>query len=75
VSWGHELLIGSSALAEIIEPGCGRAVTDDPASFARAVRHLSHGDPLHRRRAAGARAEQFDRPSSVDRMAAALPRV
>ena len=64
----------SSALAEIVEPGCARAVTDDPASFARAVRHLSHGDPLHRRRAARARAEQFDWPSAVDRMAAALPR-
>jgi len=25
----------SSALAEIVEPGCGRAVTDEPASFAR----------------------------------------
>jgi alpha-1,6-mannosyltransferase len=25
----------SSALAEIVQPACGRAVTDDPASFAR----------------------------------------
>jgi len=64
----------SSALAEIIRPGCGHAVTDDPASFARAVRHLSRGDRLGGRRAARVRAEQFDWPSSVDRMAAALPR-
>ncbi len=63
----------SSALAEIVEPGCGHAVTDDPASFARAVRHLSHGDGRDRRRAARARAEQFDWPSSVDRMAELLP--
>ena len=64
----------SSALAEIVEPGCGHAVPDDPASFARAVRHLSHGDGRDRRRAARARAEQFDWPTSVDRMAELLPR-
>jgi alpha-1,6-mannosyltransferase len=64
----------SSALAEIVRPGCGHAVTDDSASFARAVRHLSRGDRLGGRRAARVRAEQFDWPSSVDRMAAALPR-
>lgn len=62
----------SSALAEIVEPSCGRAVADDPASFARAVRRLDGGDRLGHRRAARARAEQFDWPSSVDRMVAAL---
>ena len=64
----------SSALAEIAEPGCGHAVPDDRAYFARAVRHLSHGDGRDHRRAARARAEQFNWPTSVDRMAELLPR-
>jgi len=62
----------SSALAEIVEPGCGHAVTDDPASFARAVRHLSRGNRRDHRRAARARAEQFDWPSTINRMTEAL---
>lgn len=63
----------SSALAEIVAPGCGRAVADDAPAFAAAVRHIMSGSPVHRRRAARARAEQFDWPSSVDRMLAVLP--
>lgn len=58
----------SSALSEIVSPGCGRAVTDDASAFAAAVRHMMTGSPSRRRRAARARAEQFDWPSSVDRM-------
>jgi alpha-1,6-mannosyltransferase len=64
----------SSAVAEIVEPGCGHAVRDNAAAFARAVRCLSRGDRRDHCRAARARAEQFSWCASVERMVAALPR-
>ena len=62
----------SSALAEIVAPGCGAAVADDAEAFARAAGRLGAVDPHALRRAARARAEQFDWPTAVDRMATAV---
>jgi len=62
----------SSALREIVGPGCGEAVDDHAPAFATAVTSLlSHPEPA-RRAAARARAEEFTWPTSVDGMLAAL---
>jgi alpha-1,6-mannosyltransferase len=62
----------SSALVEIIRPGCGAAVPDDPAAFVGAVRGLLAVSELQRRASARARAEEFTWPAAVDGMLAAL---
>jgi alpha-1,6-mannosyltransferase len=62
----------SSALVEIIRPGCGAAVPDDPAAFAGAVRGLLAHEEFERRALARARAEQFAWPTAVTGMLAAL---
>jgi alpha-1,6-mannosyltransferase len=62
----------SSALREIVRPGCGAAVADDPAAFADGVLDLLAGGEPVRRAAARARAEQFTWPAAVDGMLAAL---
>ncbi|MQA08267.1 MAG: glycosyltransferase [Pseudonocardiaceae bacterium] len=62
----------SSALREIVRPGCGAAVQDRPPAFAGAVtRLLSAPEPL-RRGAARTRAEEFAWSDSVRGMLAAL---
>jgi alpha-1,6-mannosyltransferase len=62
----------SSALREIVGPGCGEAVDDHAPAFAAAVTTLlNHPEPT-RRAAARARAEEFTWPASVKGMLAAL---
>lgn len=61
----------SSALKEIVDRECGRAVGDHPAAFAHAVTRLLDIPEPVRRAAARARAEQFDWPTSVRCMLAA----
>jgi alpha-1,6-mannosyltransferase len=58
----------SSALVEIIRPGCGAAVPDDPAAFAGAVRGVLALEEFHRRAQARARAEEFTWPAAVSGM-------
>jgi alpha-1,6-mannosyltransferase len=55
----------SSALREIVGPGCGAAVPDVPLAFASAVNGLLESPEAARRAAARARAEQFTWPASV----------
>ncbi|MFD2418441.1 glycosyltransferase [Amycolatopsis pigmentata] len=62
----------SSALREIVHPGCGMAVPDAPAAFASAVTGLLERPEDFRRAAARARAEQFTWPLSVQGMLNAL---
>jgi alpha-1,6-mannosyltransferase len=64
----------SSALVEIIRPGCGAAVPDDPDAFAGAVRGLLAASRFQRRARARARAEEFGWPAAVDGMLHALTR-
>lgn len=62
----------SSALGELVGPGCGAAVSDHAPAFAGAVTDLlADPEPL-RRAAARARAEQFPWPTAVDGMLTAL---
>jgi len=62
----------SSALREIVLPGCGAAVDDHAPAFAGAVTNLlSAPEPL-RRAAARARAEEFGWPAAVQGMLRAL---
>jgi len=62
----------SSALREIVAPGCGAAVSDHAPAFASAVASLLADPEADRRAAARARAEQFPWPAAVDGMLAAL---
>jgi alpha-1,6-mannosyltransferase len=62
----------SSALREIVGPGCGEAVDDHAPAFATAVTGLLERPEDARRAAARARAEQFAWPTSVRGMLAAL---
>jgi alpha-1,6-mannosyltransferase len=62
----------SSALREIVRPGCGAAVDDDAPAFAGAITELLSGSEPARRAAARARAEQFPWPATVDGMLSAL---
>jgi alpha-1,6-mannosyltransferase len=62
----------SSALREIVAPGCGAAVSDHAPAFASAVTSLLADPEADRRAAARARAEQFPWPAAVDGMLAAL---
>lgn len=62
----------SSALREIVRPGCGAAVDDDAGAFAGAVEDLLAAPEPGRRAAARARAEEFSWPSSVHGMLRAL---
>jgi alpha-1,6-mannosyltransferase len=62
----------SSALREIVGPGCGAAVADHAPAFATAVTGLLERPEDTRRAAARARAEQFAWPVSVRGMLAAL---
>ncbi|MGQ0574065.1 MAG: glycosyltransferase [Pseudonocardia sp.] len=62
----------SSALPEIVAPGCGAAAADSPAAFAAGVTTLLAADEGSRRGAARARAEQFGWPAAVDRMLVTL---
>lgn len=62
----------SSALVEIVRPGCGLAVPDDAAAFAGAVRGLLATAEFDRRAVARARAEQFAWPTAVSGMLSAL---
>lgn len=62
----------SSALVEIVQPGCGAAVADDPVAFAAAVRGLLAFEEYERRALARARAEQFTWPAAVTGMLRAL---
>jgi len=62
----------SSALPEIVVPGCGAVAADSPSAFAAGVTTLLGHDEARRRAAARSRAEQFGWPASVDRMLAAL---
>jgi alpha-1,6-mannosyltransferase len=55
----------SSALREIVRPGCGAAVADLPVAFASAVTGLLESPEDTRRAAARARAEEFTWPASV----------
>jgi alpha-1,6-mannosyltransferase len=55
----------SSALREIVRPGCGAAVADLPLAFASAVTGLLESPEDTRRAAARARAEEFTWPASV----------
>ncbi|GAA5155552.1 glycosyltransferase family 1 protein [Pseudonocardia eucalypti] len=64
----------SSALVEIVRPGCGAAVADDPTAFAGAVRELLADEEALRRARARARAEEFTWPSAVRGMLTALAR-
>ncbi|WP_106180865.1 glycosyltransferase [Prauserella shujinwangii] len=63
----------SSALREIVRPGCGAAVADHAPAFATAVTGLLDAPEPARRAAARARAEEFAWPVSVRGMLAALP--
>ena len=58
----------SSALVEIVRPGCGAAVADDPAAFAGGVGQLLAFEEYERRALARARAEQFTWPTAVSGM-------
>ncbi|MFC4001686.1 glycosyltransferase [Prauserella oleivorans] len=62
----------SSALREIVRPGCGAAVADHASAFATAVTGLLHSPEPQRRHAARARAEEFTWPRSVSGMLAVL---
>jgi alpha-1,6-mannosyltransferase len=62
----------SSALREIVAPGCGAAVSDDAPAFASAVASLLADPEADRRAAARARAEEFPWPAAVAGMLAAL---
>jgi alpha-1,6-mannosyltransferase len=62
----------SSALPEIVDPGCGAAAADSPAAFAAGVTTLLAHDEAQRRAAARARAEQFAWPRAVTGMLATL---
>ncbi|WP_020499670.1 glycosyltransferase [Sciscionella marina] len=62
----------SSALSEIVRPGCGAAVPDAPDAFAAAVRALLESPEPARRTAARTRAEQFTWPNAVTGMLGAL---
>ncbi|QWF79852.1 glycosyltransferase [Amycolatopsis sp. CA-230715] len=62
----------SSALREIVRPGCGAAVDDHAPAFASAVTGLLESPEDLRRAAARARAEEFAWPVSVRGMLAAL---
>jgi len=62
----------SSALREIVAPGCGAAVDDHAPAFASAVTSLLADPEADRRAAARARAEEFPWPAAVDGMLAAL---
>ncbi|WP_340684871.1 glycosyltransferase family 1 protein [Amycolatopsis coloradensis] len=62
----------SSALREIVRPGCGEAVDDRAPAFAGAVTGLLERPEDARRAAARARAEEFAWPRSVQGMLSAL---
>ncbi|MBB5854651.1 glycosyltransferase family 4 protein [Amycolatopsis umgeniensis] len=62
----------SSALREIVRPGCGEAVDDLAPAFAGAVTELLKRPEIPRRAAARARAEEFAWPRSVQGMLSAL---
>jgi alpha-1,6-mannosyltransferase len=62
----------SSALREIVRPGCGAAVDDHADAFAGAVEDLLAAPEDGRRAAARARAEEFGWPTSVHGMLSAL---
>ena len=62
----------SSALREIVRPGCGEAVADMPVAFASAVTGLLESPEDARRAAARARAEEFTWHSSVRGMLSAM---
>jgi len=61
----------SSALREIVRPGCGAAVDDQAPAFAGAVTELLKRPEVTRRAAARARAEEFAWPRSVEGMLSA----
>ncbi|EMD29081.1 glycosyltransferase family 4 protein [Amycolatopsis azurea] len=61
----------SSALREIVRPGCGAAVDDQAPAFAGAVTELLKRPEITRRAAARARAEEFAWPRSVEGMLSA----
>jgi alpha-1,6-mannosyltransferase len=63
----------SSALPEIVLPGCGAAVADHPRAFADAVCRLFDTPQRSRRAAARARAEQFPWTAAVTGMLHAAP--
>ncbi|HVV11062.1 glycosyltransferase [Amycolatopsis sp.] len=63
----------SSALREIVRPGCGAAVADLPLAFASAVTGLLKSPEEIRRAAARARAEEFTWPASVRGMLSVIP--
>jgi alpha-1,6-mannosyltransferase len=62
----------SSALREIVGPGCGAAVPDEAPAFASAVTGLLDSPEDIRRAAARSRAEEFAWPVSVEGMLAVL---
>ncbi len=62
----------SSALREIVHPGCGAAVPDHAPAFAGAVNALLDNPESARRSAARARAEQYPWQAAVDGMLTAL---
>jgi alpha-1,6-mannosyltransferase len=62
----------SSALREIVRPGCGAAVSDHAPAFAGAVNSLLADPESTRREAARARAEQYPWQAAVDGMLAAM---
>ncbi|GAA3460979.1 glycosyltransferase [Saccharothrix longispora] len=62
----------SSALREIVRPGCGAAVADHALAFAGAVSALLDDPEPTRRSAARARAEEYPWQVAVDGMLAAL---
>ncbi|AHI01663.1 glycosyltransferase family 1 protein [Kutzneria viridogrisea] len=62
----------SSALREIVAPGCGAAVDDHAPAFATAVSELLADPEPQRRAAARARAEEFPWGSAVTGMMSAL---
>ena len=62
----------SSALREIVRPGCGAAVDDHAPAFASAVTGLLDSPEDFRRAAARARAEEFSWSAAVSGMLAAL---
>jgi alpha-1,6-mannosyltransferase len=62
----------SSALREIVRPGCGAAVSDHAPAFAGAVNSLLADPESARREAARARAEQYPWQAAVDGMLAAM---
>lgn len=58
----------SSALREIVRPGCGAAVADHAGAFAGAVTDLLETPEAARRTSARARAEEFTWPRAVEGM-------